>query len=91
MVRLTFSRFFYFNFSESVRTEILGLTRPLHIAYLFHWTESLKKVLKKGLKQVTELKKVLKKVMKFKKVLKKVNSLKRALKKVMNSIKNSKK
>ena len=46
------------------------------ISYIFHWTESLKKVLKK----VTELKKVLKKVRR----LKKVNSLK----KVMNSKKN---
>jgi len=60
-------------------------------AYIFRWTESLKKVLKKGLKKVTELKKELKKVMKLKKVLKKVNSLKKALKKVMNSKKNSKK
>ena len=59
--------------------------------YMFRWTESLKKVLKKGLKKVTELKKVLKKVMKLKKGLKKVNSLKKALKKVMNSKKNSKK
>ena len=39
--------------------------------YIFRWTESLKKVLKKGLKKVTELKKELKKVMKLKKVLKK--------------------
>ena len=52
--------------------------------YIFHWTKSLKKVLKKGHKKVMELKKVLKKVMKLKKVLKKVNSLKKALKKVMN-------
>ena len=43
------------------------------------------KVLRKGLKKVTELKKVLKKVRKLKKVIKKVNSLKKALKKVMNS------
>ena len=63
----------------------------LTMAYMFRWTESLKKVLKKGLKKVTELKKVLKKVMKLKKGLKKVNSLKKALKKVMNSKKNSKK
>ena len=49
-------------------------------AYIFRWTESLKK----GLKKITELKKVLKKIMKLKKVLKKVNSLKKALKKVMN-------
>ena len=48
--------------------------------YMFRWTESLKKVLKKGLKKVTELKKV----RKLKKGLKKVNSLKKALKKVMN-------
>ena len=41
------------------------------VAYIFRWTESLIKVLKKGLKKVTELKKVLKKVMKLKKVLKK--------------------
>ena len=54
------------------------------LPYMFRWTESLKKVLKKGLKKVTELKKVLKKVMKLKKGLKKVNSLKKALKKVMN-------
>ena len=40
-------------------------------AYMFRWTESLKKVLKKGLKKVTELKKVLKKVMKLKKDSKK--------------------
>ena len=45
------------------------------LAYIFRWTESLKKVLKKELKKVTELKKELKKVMKLKKVLKKVNSL----------------
>ena len=54
--------------------------------YIFRWTESLKKVLKKGLKKVTELKQVLKKVMKLKKGLKKVNSLKKALKKVTNSM-----
>ena len=30
-------------------------------AYMFRWTESLKKVLKKGLKKVTELKKSTKK------------------------------
>ena len=44
---------------------------------MFRWTESLKKVLKKGLKKVTELKKVLKKVMKLKKGLKKVTELKK--------------
>ena len=37
------------------------------VLYIFRWTESLKKVLKKGLKKVTQLKKVLKKVMKLKK------------------------
>ena len=62
--------------------------KPLYKAmlqtYMFRWTESIKKVLKKGLKKVKELKKVLKKVMQLKKVLKKVNSLKKALKKVMN-------
>ena len=60
----------------------LGL--GLGLAYVFRWTKSLQKVLKKGLKKVTELKKVLKKVMKLKKVLKQVNSLKKALKKVIN-------
>ena len=49
----------------------------LQTAYIFRWTESLKKVLKKGLKKVTELKKVLENVMKLKKVFKKVNSLKK--------------
>ena len=53
-------------------------------AYIFRWTESLKKVLKKGLKKVTELKKSTKKSNEAQKVLKKVNSLKKALKKVMN-------
>ena len=61
--------------------------KTLVYPYMFRWTKSLKKVLKKGLKKVTELKKV----MKLKKGLKKVNSLKKALKKVMNSKKNSKK
>ena len=82
----------------SPRLEVLGsdscLSGLLWVRtgpYIFRWTESLKKVLKKGLKKVTELKKVLKKVMKLKKGLKKVNSLKKALKKVMNSKKNSKK
>ena len=51
------------------------------ITYIFRCTESLKKVLKTGLKKVTELKKVLKKVMKLKKGLKKVNSLKKHSKK----------
>ena len=77
---------------ETVRFSIPDTCRcTLHTAYMFRWTESLKKVLKKGLKKVTELKKVLKKVMKLKKGLKKVNSLKKALKKVMNLKKKSKK
>ena len=43
--------------------------------------KSKKKVLKKGLKKVTELKKVLKKVLELKELLKKINSLKKELKK----------
>ena len=73
------------------RRRIQPFANPPLYTYMFRWTESFKKVLKKGLKKVTELKKVLKKVMKLKKGLKKVNSLKKALKKVMNSKKNSKK
>ena len=76
----------------SRRAEIFACLSFLWMCpYIFRWTESLKKVLKKGLKKVSELKKELKKVMKLKKVLKKVNSLKKAFKKVMNSKKNSKK
>ena len=57
-----------------------------YFPYIFRWTESIKKVLKKGLKKVTELKKVLKKVMKLKKVLKKINSLKKVLKKALKNV-----
>ena len=63
----SFSLHPYWNISRLQKYNSILMVSP----YMFRWTESLTKVLKKGLQKVTGLKKVLKKVMTLKKGLKK--------------------